>query len=452
MNRDRLLFRVQAATLILLSLLLGSRSLPAQQQEPIKPDIVVDTRLTERVTINIAVPPFERIGRSGFEQPFFSELIMNDLEMSGYFSPPSNPRFAAETQALDQTRNRIHFAEWYRTGVTHLIKGRYEIQGDRLRVLVKTWDTAGGKYMFGKEYKNYKRGEARRLAHRISDDIHEQILGTPGVASTELLFVRQLDDYGRDKQIARMDADGKNIRALTNGGELVATPCWGANGTEVYYTTWRDFNPDLEGMILTSGQRWWVSRQAGFNLSPAWSPEHQLIALTLTKPGNSEIYTMNREGKQLRRITFNRAIDSSPVWSRDHRQIAFTSNRSGTPQIWIMDVATLQARRLTYNTNYCDGAAWSPAGPERIAYCGRVDDKFQIFTCNPDGSDVRQLTNGPFNNEAPTWSPNGQILAFESDQSGRKQIYTIFAADGSNRHQLTRQDASHSPAWSPLYR
>ena len=66
-----------------------------------------------------------------------------------------------------------------------------------------------------------------------------------------------------------------------------------------------------------------MSQQPGLNSAPAWSPDSSRIALTLSKDGNSEIYTMSRNGTDLRRLTNHPAIDTSPTWSPTGRQIAF---------------------------------------------------------------------------------------------------------------------------------
>ncbi|HOE95235.1 MAG TPA: Tol-Pal system beta propeller repeat protein TolB [Candidatus Sumerlaeota bacterium] len=419
-------------------------------QDPVDIGVVTGHR---RDTFPLYVPEFQVQPGSMQQLPenLFAQVVSNDLQLSGFFRPPDNVQFARETHQGDLQRGEIQFAEWYRIGVLYLVRGEYTIVDGELRVEVRVYDTVAGSYIFGNLYPNNRPEQARALAHQISNDIFKRITGYDGVADTQILYVQQADSLGRTKQIGIMDADGYGMRTLTPGGELTATPAWGARGTEIYYTTYRDFNPDLEGMILRTQQRWWVSRRNGFNLSPAWNEALQLIALTLTKDGNSEIYTIDREGRNPRRLTNNPAIDSSPCWSRDNSQLVFTSDRTGSPQIYKMNADGSGQQRLTYQGRYNDAAVWSPAGPERIAYASRVSDgTFQIFTCNPDGSDVRQLTSGGSNNEDPTWSPNGLLLAFTSDRGGRKQIYIMFAADGSNVHRLTNGSPCHSPAWSPM--
>lgn len=405
-------------------------------------------RAGKRSTIVIAVPPFQSTGGGAQSNPELADVIMTDLKLSGVFQPPTNQQFALETDKLDRTKGDINFAEWARIGAIYLAKGTYTISGNNLDVTVKAWDTVGHSYIFGKRYPNlYQTAQARALGHQIANDIMEKLTGEPGIAGTRLLFVRANDAYGKSKQVCMMDSDGTNLRALTKDGELTSTPCWGAHGTEIYFTTWRDFNPDLAGIILRSGATWWVSRRPSLNISPAWNEKQGLIALTLAKDGNSEIYTINREGKNLRRLTNNRGIDSSPAWAPDGSRIAFTSDRGGSPQIYTMDASGGGVTRLTYSGDYNDGAAWAPGGSKRIAYSSRVGGVFQIFTVNPDGTDVQQLTNGSSNSEDPTWAPNGWVLAFTSDRSGEKQIYTMFS-DGSNVQQLTHGSPCQSPDWS----
>ena len=398
-----------------------------------------------REPLVVSVTPFDTAGAPAAGGTFES-VIANDLVLSGYFQPPRNIQFAEETHRLDKSRGSIQFADWARIPVEYIVKGQYVIAGDRLRAELRVYDAVNGTYIFGMAYENAA-VNLRSMAHQMSNDIQFTITGIQGVADTEIAFVRQAAE-GRGKQIAVMDYDGANPRALTSPNYLAATPSWGARGTELYYTTTEDYNLDLQGMIVPTRATWWISRRAGLNISPAWSVTRQLIALTMTRDGNSELYTVTREGGSLERLTVNRAIDSSPAWSPDGSRLAFTSDRTGNPQIHILDVGTREVTRLTYSGRYNDGAAWSPDG-ETIAFSTRVDDVFHIATIRADGTDFRILTTGPSNNEDPTWSPNGDLIPFSSERTGTKQVYLMFK-DGQNIHQLTRDRLpSQSPAWGP---
>ena len=71
--------------------------------------------------------------------------------------------------------------------------------------------------------------------------------------------------------------------------------------------------------------------------SPAWSPDGQKIMFSSKRDGNSEIYTMDTDGKNQHRLTDNSALDTSPAWSPDGQKIAFVSDRDGNCEIYVMD-------------------------------------------------------------------------------------------------------------------
>jgi Tol biopolymer transport system component len=86
-------------------------------------------------------------------------------------------------------------------------------------------------------------------------------------------------------------------------------------------------------------------------------------------------------------------------------------------------------------------------GNGQIAFVSRRDGHAQIYVMNPDGTHVRRLTNDPWNDTHPSWSPDGTKIAFASDRDGAWEIYVI-NADGSGVRRLTRRGAD-APAWSP---
>ena len=90
---------------------------------------------------------------------------------------------------------------------------------------------------------------------------------------------------------------------------------------------------------------------------------------------------------------------------------------------------------------------WSPKG-DVIVYTQRAGTH-DIWAVNTDGSNPRRLTNGPGDNQGPTWAPNGRHLMFQSSRLGGWQIFSMLV-DGSAQTPVTRGTAeATSPTWSP---
>jgi TolB protein len=223
-------------------------------------------------------------------------------------------------------------------------------------------------------------------------------------------------------------------------------PAWSADGRAIAYTSYRNGRAGLYILNPYEGTRVEV-HNLGTNFSPDFSPNGRRLAFCSTvEEGNSEIYVATSEGKNIRKLTFNKAIDTAPSWSPTNREIAFTSDRGGTPQIYIMDAEGSNVRRVSFGGNYHDGPAWSPTG-DRIAYVSRVDQIFDIYVLNLQTNQIIKLTESLARNESPCWSPDGRHIIFSSNRIGNIQIYSV-DYDGANLKRLTSKGENKLPDWS----
>jgi TolB protein len=163
----------------------------------------------------------------------------------------------------------------------------------------------------------------------------------------------------------------------------------------------------------------------------------------------SNIYMVDYDGANIRRLTATRSLDIAPVWAPDRSAVAYMSYRTGYADILIhyMNGAkyTTPARGSAAVQNYLP--AWSPDGT-KIAFMSSRDGDPEIYVMNRDGSGVRRLTNHPANDVTPTWSPTGTQIAFTSNRSGNPQIWVV-NADGTGLRQITRESHCDRPTWSP---
>ena len=181
---------------------------------------------------------------------------------------------------------------------------------------------------------------------------------------------------------------------------------------------------------------------------PALSRDGRRIAFVR----RDDVYVMSLNGTQVRRLTFSSSAESSPSWSPDGRWIAYSSYRSGRSAIWKMrsdgGQKTLLAAGKTLSV-----PAWSPVG-DRIAYAG-VNG--QIWMMNANGGGKHALTrtaSGTGVDWAPSWSPDGRRIAFESDVgTGQRDLTNeiwVIGADGSHPARLTHNQLNDGqPDWSP---
>ncbi len=403
----------------------------------------------------IAVPFFDVGPGLALEPESLSRVIRSDLDLSGYFTLP-NAQKVNGMNKRDVELQRVHWDAWMELGVEHYLMGKC-VAGSRegeLRVETMLYDVKTKELVFRKAFQGTLEGH-RQVAHQISDEVILYLKGVaPGICRTRIVYITQRTERG-PKEVAMMDYDGfgQNLDPVTRYGRLCTSPCWGADGQEIYFTSYHQYNPDLFGMRLRDAYVWPISRKAGLNSMADWSPAAQRVVLTLSKDGNSEIYTCARDGADLRRLTTTRAIDSSPAWSPDGSRIAFVSDRgTGTPQVFVMNADGSGVRQITSRGRWNDAPAWSPDG-QRLAFVSRVEGKFDIFVCDAMGTpnSYRRLTMGQGDNENPTWAPDNRHLAFSSNRSGTWQIY-LMLDDGTDQRQITTKGHNTQPSWGPAPR
>jgi Tol biopolymer transport system component len=229
---------------------------------------------------------------------------------------------------------------------------------------------------------------------------------------------------------------------------------------------------------------------------PVIDDANSMITFYSHRDGNIEIYTMNPDGSNQRRLTSNESDEYSPVWSPGGSQIAFISDRDDPKsdtcvhncfyQLYIINVDDGSEHKLIeteFSTHHpdwhpngtslsidtetdlqgdiyivnADGsdlqlliedgfwADWSPDGTQ-IVFASRRDGNVELYLADTDGSNQRRLTQNGRLDYFPDWSPDGRRIAFAVLED--RAIY-IMDADGSNERRLTYQGNAENPTWSP---
>jgi TolB protein len=405
-------------------------------------------------TPHYAVPDFVALTNDAETQAIaktIGEVLWADLAFEREFD--MIPRDTYGTIPPATSIETIAFDRWRELGADGLVFGTVEKTPTGVLVKMRLFSVKDRRQALAKEYSG-STGNPRLYAHTIADEIHQNQRGLRGVARTKLVFSSDRDSESvvntvekrTVKELYIADYDGANVKRVTINRVLNIMPSWSPDGRAIAYTSYRRGFPDIYISNIFQASMENPTNGKNQNYLPAFSPDGTRIAFVSDRDGNSEIYVMNRDGSNVRRLTNNPAIDVTPTWSPTGAQIAFTSDRSGNPQIYIVGVDGLGLTRVT-SESYCDRPTWSPAPLNEIAYASRTGPGYDIKIYDLATKEVRQLTEGQGSNESPSYSPNGRHIAFTSSRRGKYQVFTI-DRDGRNVRQVTREGGNFTPDWS----
>ena len=305
-----------------------------------------------------------------------------------------------------------------------------------------------------------------------------------------------------------MGATGESARRLTDFG---VAPAWSPDGREIVVAT--DSRPQPFDASRTSAL-WVVNVETGAKrllfegdaAAPSWSPHGFRIAYWRQVEGQRDIATVSAGRGTTNEpvlVTDDAATDWNPVWSPDGKYLLFGSDRAGSLNLWrvAIDERTGQTRglpepvtlpapwsgqysisrdgdRIIYRTLTATDTVYrvtfdpgvgkavgqvasilgtsldvtqpdvSPDGLW-IAFA-TVGTHGDVFMMRSDGTSLKHLTDDPFRDRRPTFSPDGRHIAFYSNRSGKYEIWTI-RPDGSELVQLTNNISPSAwyPIWSP---
>lgn len=172
------------------------------------------------------------------------------------------------------------------------------------------------------------------------------------------------------------------------------------------------------------------------------------IAFASNRTGSWEIWLMDWDGANQRRITNHGALSILPSWAPDNERMVYTSFARGTSDMYIISRRGGKTTRLNSGLSLNTSATFSPVGND-IAFVGSVRGNPDIYLIKDDGSNVRRLTSTNSIESTPEWSPNGRQISFTSGRSGTPQIY-VMDAEGTNVRRISHDGNWNDDAtWSP---
>ncbi|WP_136666727.1 M20/M25/M40 family metallo-hydrolase [Flavobacterium sp. H122] len=189
------------------------------------------------------------------------------------------------------------------------------------------------------------------------------------------------------------------------------------------YPEFEIYMSDLKGKIIKQ-----LTDSPGYDAEAVVSPDGKKIAFTSIRSGDLEIWTMNIDGTNLKQITSGLGYDGGCFFSHDSKKLVFRSSRPKT-EVEIKEYKDLLAENLVMPTN------------------------MEIYTCNVDGTDLRQITHLGKANWAPFFHPSDKKIIFSSNHHATRgydfQLYMI-NTDGTGLKQITYESEFNAfPMFSP---
>jgi TolB protein len=407
--------------------------------------------------VRIAVPDFKastQDGKNADLQKTFNDTLWNDLDNAGIFDLVSKSFYPVDTPGNPQD---VKFDAWGNPtpNASMLVFGNLGATGNSLTVQGWLYDVKNvtSPQVLGKQYQDQATADAARtIAHKFADEIIFRLGGgIAGIAESKVVYVSSRSGH---KEIWEMDYDGANQHQLTHVDSISLSPRISPDGSRVAFSSLRKSGWEIQMYSIDLGRLVRFPSFGGTNLSPAWKSDGTKLAFSSSRSGDPEIYVGDASGasSNLQRLTSSKGVDVSPVWNpKTGAQIAFVSGRTGLPQIYTMEADGTNVQRLT-DQGYAVSPSWSPNGQflafSWIRHYGPGAPGAQdIYIMDIASKQWVQLTHDGGRNDFPYWSPDGRHIIFQSSRAGSLQIWTMLA-DGTNQKQLTFAGANTQPNWS----
>jgi TolB protein len=421
-------------------------STPAFSQDD---DIIVHLA-TESTLQPLVIAPFQ-VTDSKFSQSFLNEIkgvLQFDFNYNGSTKVVSSAKAQSKTLEL-----------------------KIDVTGDKLSAKLVTSESikkAGPITLSGTLSKD------RRQIHKLADTLYKALTSSTGVASTKILYTVTLpntDPTFKSKKMSEVwecDFDGANTRQVTHDNRFCVTPCYlppkkgFAPGT-FFYVSYQIGQPKIYIGSLKDGVSERLTSLRGNQLMPSANYQRNSVAFVSDIQGNPDLFIIDYNpedgslGQPRQLYATPNGSQGSPCFSPDGKKIAFVSNKDGNPRIYMMDVAkegtlakNMNPRLLSKRSKENTSPTWSPDG-NKIAYSAMTSGVRQIWVYDLTSQEETQVTSGSSHKENPSWAPDSLHLVFNScsgDESGG-ELYIINLNQNESVKITSGSGEKRFPNWEP---
>jgi TolB protein len=242
-------------------------------------------------------------------------------------------------------------------------------------------------------------------------------------------------DFTDAAQVYVMNADGTNVRALTDIPGYKIDPAVSPDGRKIAFALGANVYEQATVIYIMNSDGSdlkQLTHSSDLDRNPSFSSDGSEIVFSRSHFDSASIYKMRTDGTHLVNM-IHHGVNLNAVWRPGARSILFVSDRDHlggiNSEIYQSDALGLSIRPLVSGFD----PAWSPSGTK---FLFKRDGQIWISD-TPDGTHVRQLTNFLSSYYSPSWSPDERTIIFTSIAGGSYEIFSVDATDGSGPQQIT---------------
>ncbi len=273
----------------------------------------------------------------------------------------------------------------------------------------------------------------RRIVHR--GGYHGRYVETGHIlyVHEDTLFALPFDARKLEPRGSQMPVlEGLGASVVQGAAQFDVSP----NGVLVYASSSREGDPFPVVWVDRTGRIEPLWPEPGLYANPELSPDGRKLSLSILRGNNWDVWVYDLERKVATRLTFDEGYDADQVWSPDGRYIAFSSNRGGNNAIYRKAADGSGGEELVVTTGELSGlypTSWSPDGRWLTVWTGNSD----IYVVEADGGEAQPFQASEFGEYNPSFSPDGRWIAYDSNESGRVEIYVRAFPAGGGKWQVS---------------
>lgn len=429
-----------------------------------KAGTIVVQLTTEKDLINLCIAP----AQTTEQEKFCSSVLHFDLHHNGKTKVVPLP-FTTEGVHFQNALSKKQWNQIHNHNIRYIVFPSVKKQTLHTEIL---FVDSGKRVVIQPISLTGKNASDRQKIHQVSDAIHKALFGTPGIATTKLLYTKRVrkgnDSSKWTSEVWESDYDGFNARQITKEQALTVTPTYippssaETRTASFLFVSYKNGQPKIYIGNSQTGKTQRLSYLAGNQMMPAISTNRDKVAFISDIASNPDIYLQpfNPEvgamGKPAQIFAKTGATQSSPSFSPDGTQVAFVSNKDGTPRIYIMEipqpgtnVKNLHPKLITRTNRENTSPAWSPDG-SKIAYSAKTNGTRQIWIYDLKTNTEKQLTQGSDMKENPTWAPNSRSLVFNSASKNTSELYLVTLDQAELTKISYGPGEKRFPSWEPV--